>query len=80
MYFLLICAFLAATLFFLLIHLNWAAANREVLGFGKNLPADGYLLRTVNGEFFLIDTYSKSKKICCLLMEREHDPHFGGQH
>ena len=58
-YFLFICAFMVASLFVLLIFLTWAAVNREVLGFGENLPTDEYLLPTHEGEFFLIDIYAK---------------------
>ena len=48
-----------ASLFVLLIYLNWAATKREVLGFGENFPTYGYFFLTDEGKFFLIDIYSK---------------------
>ena len=59
--FLLICATMVASLFVLLIF-NWAAVNREVLGFGENLPTYGYLLPTHEGKFFIIDIYARFEK------------------
>ena len=36
-YFLRICTIMLASIFVLPVYLNWAARNREVLGFGENL-------------------------------------------
>lgn len=56
-----ICAIMVAALLVALVYFNWAAANREVTGFGKNLPADGYLLPTGEGKFFLIDINTEAE-------------------